>query len=74
LFVAPYMCNLVSLPGDVDRDLAADLVDLFGFVNPRSLLLGLPAFLLRDGKLTTEGLPGFPDLPEEDELGDDWLE
>jgi hypothetical protein len=74
LFVAPYMCNLVSLPGDVDRDLAADLVDVFGFVNPRSLLLGLPAFLLRDGKLHTEDLPGFPDLPEEDELGVDWLD
>ncbi len=66
LFIAPYKCNLISLPADVDRDLAADLVDLFGFINPKSLLLGLPAVVLRDGTLTTEDLPGFADLPEED--------
>jgi hypothetical protein len=73
LFVAPYMCNLVSLPGSVDRNVAADLVDIFGFINPRSLLLGLPAFLLRDGKLSTEDLPGFSDLPDDGMLGEDWL-
>jgi len=73
LFVAPYMCNLVSLPSSVDRNAAADLVDIFGFVNPRSLLLGLPAFLLRDGKLSTEDLPGFSDLPDDGTLGEDWL-
>lgn len=63
LFIAAYACNLVSLPIDVDRDFAADLVDLFGFINPRSLLLGMPAFALRDGELMTEELPGFPDDP-----------
>jgi hypothetical protein len=66
LFVAPYQCNLISLPADVDRDIAADLVDLFGFLNPKSLLVGLPAVVLRGGSLTTEDLPGFPDLPDED--------
>lgn len=65
LFVAPYSCNLVSLPADVDRDLAADLVDMFGTINPRSLLRGLPAFVLRDGVLSTEELPGWPELPDE---------
>ena len=30
LFIAPYHCNLISLPIGVDRDVAADLVDLFG--------------------------------------------
>ena len=65
LLVAPYACNLMSLPIDVDRDVAADLVDLFGFVNPRSLLLGLPAFALRDGELSIEELPGFAELPQE---------
>lgn len=64
-FVAPYACNLVALPVDVDRDLAADLVDMFGTINPRSLLRGLPAFLLRDGSLSTEELPGWPELPDE---------
>ncbi len=65
LFVAPYGCNLVGLPADVDRDLAADLVDMFGTINPRSLLRGLPAFVLRDGSLSTEELPGWPELPDE---------
>lgn len=65
LFIAPYACNLLSLPIDVDRDFAADLIDLFGTINPRSLLLGMPAFALRDGELFIEDLPGFPDLPEE---------
>jgi hypothetical protein len=65
LFIAPYQCNLISMPADVDRDVAADLVDLFGLLNPKSLLVGLPAFLLRDGALSTEPLPGLPDLPDE---------
>jgi hypothetical protein len=65
LFVAPYACNLVALPADVDRDLAADLVDMFGTINPQSLLRGLPAFLLRSGVLSTEELPGWPELPDE---------
>lgn len=69
VFVAPYACNLISLPGDVDRDLAADLVDMFGTINPRSLLRGLPAFVLRDGMLSIEELPGWPDLP--DDFADD---
>lgn len=63
LFVVPYQCNLISLPIDTDRDVAADLVDLFGGLNPRSLLLGMPAFALRDGELVIEDLPGFPDEP-----------
>lgn len=67
LFIAPYACNLISLPIDVDRDIAADLVDLFGIVNPRSLLLGVPAFALRDGELVTEELPGFPDDPDDEQ-------
>lgn len=69
LFIAPYQCNLISLPIDVDRDFAADMVDLFGRINPQSLLLGMPAFALRDGAVTAEDLPGFPDLPEDDVLG-----
>lgn len=64
LFVMPYACNLISLPVDVDRDLAADLVDMFGTINSRSLLRGLPAFVLRDGALSVEELPGWPELPE----------
>ena len=73
LFVAPYACNLISMPADVDRDLAADLVDMFGTINPRSLLRGLPAFVLRDGVLSVEELPGWPDLPDgfEDDDEDD---
>jgi len=65
-FVAPFACNLISLPIDVDRDLAADIVDLFGWVNPRSLLLGLPGLVLRDGELSTEELPGFSDPPDDE--------
>lgn len=61
LFVAPYQCNLISLPIDVDRDIAADLIDLFGGLSPRSLLLGMPAFAQRDGELVIEDLPGFAD-------------
>lgn len=72
LFIAPYHCNLISLPIDVDRDVAADLVDLFGAINPQSLLLGLPAFVLRDGQLSTEELPGsaepFDDEDDEEDL------
>ena len=64
LFVAPFACNLVALPIDVDRDLAADLVDMFGAINPRSLLRGLPAFVLRDGALSIEELPGWPEIPD----------
>lgn len=64
LFVMPYACNLVSMPIDVDRDQAADLVDMFGLINPRSLLLGLPAVVLRDGVLACEDLPGWPELPD----------
>lgn len=71
IFVAPYTCNLISLPGDTDPDLAADVVDLFGLVNPPSLLIGMPLFRLRDGQLSTEELPGFPDLPEDDDDADD---
>lgn len=67
LLIAPYQCNLISLPVDVDRDLAADIVDMFGLINPASLLIGMPAFVLRDGALSIEDLPGFPDDPE---LGD----
>lgn len=71
LFIAPYHCNLMSLPIDVDRDFAADLIDMFGTINPRSLLLGMPAFALRNGKLSTEELPGFPDDPDDvDEAGE----
>lgn len=69
LFVAPFACNLVALPADVERDLAADLVDLYGTSNPQSLLRGLPAFALRNGSLATEELPGWAELP--DELADD---
>lgn len=69
LFLAPYACNLLSLPIDVNRDFAADLVDLFGIVNPRSLLLGVPAFALRDGELSIEELPAVPDDPDDDRLG-----
>jgi hypothetical protein len=68
LFVAPYHCNLVSMPVDVDRDIAADLIDLFGYLNPQSLLLGLPAFALRDGELSIEELPGLEVEPD-DEAG-----
>jgi hypothetical protein len=64
LFVVPYACNLVSLPVDVDRDIAADVVDLFGVVNPASMLINMPAIVLRDGELMTEELPGFEDLPD----------
>lgn len=63
LLVAPYQCNLISLPIDVDRDVAADLVDMFGVINPASLLIGMPAFVLRDGLLSTEELPGLQTLP-----------
>jgi hypothetical protein len=71
LFIVPYACNLVSLPADVDRDIAADLVDLFGWLNPQSLLINMPAVVLRDGELTIEELPGFENAPE---LEDDvWL-
>jgi hypothetical protein len=66
LFVAPYHCNLISLPVDMDRDDVADLVDLFGYLNPQSLLLGLPAFVLRGGELSVEELPGL------DANDDDW--
>ena len=69
LFIAPYQCNLISLPIDVDRDIAADLVDLFGGLNPRSLLLGMPAVALRSGELVIEDLPGWPDEPETDRPG-----
>lgn len=69
LFIAPFACNLISLPIDVDRDFAADIVDVYGTVNPRSLLLGMPAFALRDGQLSVEELPGWPEFPEDD----DWL-
>jgi hypothetical protein len=65
LLVAPYTCNLISLPGEVDLDIAADLVDLFGTINPRALLIGLPAFALRHGALTTVPLPGIGD-PDDD--------
>ena len=67
LFIAPYHCVLLSLPVDASRDLAADIVDMFGVLNPGSLLLGLPAFVLHDGILTTEELPGLPELPKEEE-------
>ncbi len=66
LFVAPYRCNLMSMPEDVDRDVAADLVDLFGLLNPKSLLIGLPALVLRGGILTTEDLPGYSEIPDDD--------
>lgn len=64
VLIAPYQCNLISLPVDVDRGVAADLVDLFGVINPASLLIGMPAFVLRDGRLSPEGLPGFESLEE----------
>jgi hypothetical protein len=67
VFVAPYQCNLISLPIDVDRDIAADIVDLFGTLNHRALLIGMPAFVLRDGVLTVEDLPGFPDPPDDED-------
>jgi hypothetical protein len=65
LLVAPYACNLISLPADVDLDIAADIVDMFGIINPGSLLIGLPAFVLRDGALTTANLPGFDAIGDE---------
>jgi hypothetical protein len=65
LFIAPYQCCLLSLPVDVERDVAADIVDLYGLLNPRSLLIGVPGFVLRDGgPLQVEALPGFPDDPD----------
>jgi hypothetical protein len=64
VFITPYQCCLLSLPIDVDRDVAADIVDLYGYVNPRSLMIGVPAFALRNGSLYVEALPGFPDIPE----------
>jgi len=70
LFVAPYACNLISLPDDADLEHAADIVDLFGFLNPTSLLLNMPAFRLRNGELTTEPLPGVATAPDFEE---DWL-
>lgn len=69
LFVAPYSCHLVSLPADVDRDIAADIVDLYGLINPQSLLINMPAVVLRDGRLSTEELPGFEELPWDDDDG-----
>lgn len=66
LFVAPYHCNLVSLPIDVDRDIAADVIDLFGYLNPQSLLLGLPSFALREGKLSIEELPDVQFEPDDE--------
>jgi hypothetical protein len=72
LFIAPYQCNLVSLPVDIDRDIAADLIDVFGIVNPQSLLLGLPAFVLRGGKLVIEELPGLEHDPGDGEEGPGW--
>jgi hypothetical protein len=66
LFIAPYHCTLFSLPIYADRDLAADVIDTFGHLNPSSLLLGLPAFALRDGVLSTEDLPGWSDKPAAD--------
>jgi hypothetical protein len=72
LFVAPYQCNLISLPVDTDREVAADLVDLFGGLNPRSLLLGMPAFALRGGELQIEDLPGFPDDIDLEGPGGGW--
>jgi hypothetical protein len=69
-FIAPYQCCLLSLPIDVDRDIAADLVDLYGTLNPRSLLIGVPGFVLRDGgSLGVEELPGFPDEPDFETVG-----
>lgn len=69
-FIAPYQCCLLSLPIDVDRDIAADLVDLYGTLNPRSLLIGVPGFVMRDGgSLRVEELPGFPDEPEFETVG-----
>jgi hypothetical protein len=70
LFVVPYHCLLLSMPIDVDRDDAADLVDTFAMINPQSLLIGLPAFVLRDGRLSVEPLPGLEHADE----GDDELE
>lgn len=71
LFIAPYHCNLISLPIDADRDAAADLVDLWGLLNPQSLLLGVPAVALRSGVLSVEELPGFEEFPDDDHATDD---
>jgi hypothetical protein len=67
LLVAPYACNLISLPADIDLDIVADIVDMFGIINPSSLLIGLPAFVLRDGELTTTELPGLEAIEDEAE-------
>jgi hypothetical protein len=40
---------------------------MFGIINPSSLLIGLPAFVLRDGELTTTELPGLEAIEDEAE-------
>jgi hypothetical protein len=66
LFIAPYACNLLSLPIEVDREIAAGVIQLFGEIDPSSLLLGIPAFALRRGAVVTEELPGLPDRRPKD--------
>lgn len=57
IFAAPYSCLLLSVPIDTDLETVADIVDLYGYVNPTSLLIGLPAFVLRDRELSAQRLP-----------------
>lgn len=66
IFVAPYSCLLLSVPIDTDIDAVADLVDLYGWVNASALLVGLPAFVLRDGVLHAQRLPEW--VPGEDDV------
>jgi hypothetical protein len=71
LFIAPYACHLLSLPVHVERDIAADVVDLLGLLNPQSLLINMPAVVLRNGHLETEELPGIDEAPGLDD--DVWV-
>lgn len=64
ILAAPYSCHLVSVPIDTDLEVVADLLDLYGIVNPESTLVGLPAFVLQDGVLETRALPEW--VPSED--------
>lgn len=73
LFLMPFACNLISLPIDISRELAADILDIYGWLNPDSLILGLPAFAFRRGSLSAENLPVWE--PNEDAgLPDDWFD
>jgi hypothetical protein len=74
LFIPVYGCHLISLAIDVDRDLAADIVDIYGWFNPDSLIVGVPAFALRNGRLSAESLPAWEPSEDDDELLDELLD